>query len=108
MDEVGTRRQSFRSLWLQHRFTVVCVFAALVASFFTYHVFSDGDFSFLMTLGSLCVAAAGLGRLHARAARGLCALRREEGARPSSRARTLALTLLPRRRAPSLLARAAG
>ncbi len=56
MDEVGTRRQSFRSLWLQHRFTVVCVFAALVASFFTYHVFSDGDFSFLMTLGSLCVA----------------------------------------------------
>ena len=59
MDEVGTRRQSFRSLWLQHRFTVVCVFAALVASFFTYHFFSDGDFSFLMTLGSLCVSGGG-------------------------------------------------
>ena len=53
MDEVAQRRPSLRGLWLQHRFTAVCVFSAAVASFATYHWFSDGDFSFLMTLGSL-------------------------------------------------------
>ena len=53
MDEVGHRRPTLRSLWLQHRFSVLCVVAALIACVFVYHVFSDGDFSFLMTLGSV-------------------------------------------------------
>ena len=53
MDDVAKRPRNLKNLWQQHGFNVICVSAAAISAFFVYHFFSDGDFSFLMTLGSL-------------------------------------------------------
>lgn len=54
-DSAGKHRSPWKGMWLKYQFTLLCCFAGLVAVFFAYHSVSDGDFSFLMTLGSLFV-----------------------------------------------------
>jgi ER lumen protein retaining receptor len=51
----GAKAKTWRQLWLRHQLSVLSAGALLVLALGAYHVFSDGDFSFLMTLGSLLV-----------------------------------------------------
>lgn len=46
-------KSRLRRIWMNHQFDFICGFAAFVFVMFVYHSFSDGDFSFLMTLGSI-------------------------------------------------------
>jgi ER lumen protein retaining receptor len=48
-------RTTWRRYWLKYRFSIICYFGLLMAIMTTYHFLSDGDFSFLMTLGSMFV-----------------------------------------------------
>lgn len=47
------RKTSIKKLWQQYRFSAIVFATICVLVFFVYHFLSDGDFSFLMTLGSL-------------------------------------------------------
>ena len=51
----GAKAKTWRQLWLRHQLSVLSAGALLVLALAAYHLFSDGDFSFLMTLGSLLV-----------------------------------------------------
>lgn len=57
MDDMTLNRPKagWKRLWLKHQFSLMCYFALIVAVLLVYHTLSDGDFSFLMTLGSLLV-----------------------------------------------------
>lgn len=46
----------WRRFWLKYRFSIISYSAAALFIFAIYHFLSDGDFSFLMTLGSVLSA----------------------------------------------------
>jgi hypothetical protein len=46
-------RFSWRKVLMQNRWNFIVYFSIATLIFFVYHFVSDGDFSFLMTLGSL-------------------------------------------------------
>jgi hypothetical protein len=51
----GGKAKTWRQLWLRHQLSALSAAALVVLALLAYHLFSDGDFSFLMTLGSLLV-----------------------------------------------------
>lgn len=51
----GAKAKGWKQLWLRHQLSLLSGAALLVLALGAYHLFSDGDFSFLMTLGSLLV-----------------------------------------------------
>ena len=51
----GAKAKTWRQLWLRHSLSVISALGLGVLALVAYHLFSDGDFSFLMTLGSLLV-----------------------------------------------------
>lgn len=46
------------ALWQQYRYSIIIYFCVAVVLLIAYHLLSDGDFSFLMTLGSVLTTAA--------------------------------------------------
>lgn len=50
-------KTAWRRLWLKYRFSIIVYFVIAVVVMFVYHFLSDGDFSFLMTLGSIMTMA---------------------------------------------------
>lgn len=51
-------KSQWKRLWLKHQFSIIMYFFFAIAVLSVWHFLSDGDFSFLMTLGSLFVAFA--------------------------------------------------
>lgn len=48
------QQRTLKKLLVDSKGTIVTYFAFFVGVLFIYHTLSDGDFSFLLTLGSIC------------------------------------------------------
>jgi amino acid permease len=48
-------KKNWKNLWMKNQLTILSSLLLSVLALAAYHLVSDGDFSFLMTLGSLLV-----------------------------------------------------